>query len=172
MKNNNNANDSTKHANKKDPNIGATKTDYNSRTDSNRYQSDDETDRNSNANTETNQYHRRTKRSNSIEYYVEVMIAVDISMQRIHGNKLESYIINLMSIVSRIYKHHTVGNYIDMILTKIVLLDEATSKRIISSNAVSTLKKFCAFQQEHSTHNGMIDHFDTAVLITKHDTNK
>ncbi|XP_043218973.1 A disintegrin and metalloproteinase with thrombospondin motifs 20-like isoform X2 [Amphibalanus amphitrite] len=117
---------------------------------------------------------RRSRRSTSEPYYVEVMVAADSKMAKYHGTQLKQYILALMSTVSRIYKDPSIGNSITISVVRIVLIDEdvldankqASWKNGKSASAV--LHRFCKWQQTLNDPDvNSQAHFDTAVLLTR-----
>ncbi|KYO47658.1 A disintegrin and metalloproteinase with thrombospondin motifs 4 [Alligator mississippiensis] len=114
--------------------------------------------------------HSRKKRFLSYPRYVEVMVTADTKMVRHHGQNLQHYILTLMSIVAAIYKDSSIGNLINIIIVKLIVIHNEQEGPAISFNAATTLRNFCLWQQ---TQNVLDDthpsHHDTAVLITRED---
>ncbi|KFM62996.1 A disintegrin and metalloproteinase with thrombospondin motifs 9, partial [Stegodyphus mimosarum] len=52
-------------------------------------------------------------------------------MASYHGRNLNHYILTLMSTVALIYKDPSIGNNINIAVVDIVVLDEATDRKII-----------------------------------------
>ncbi|XP_058855652.1 A disintegrin and metalloproteinase with thrombospondin motifs 9-like [Acipenser ruthenus] len=121
---------------------------------------------------DTSQYgpHRRAKRFLSYPRFVEVMVVADSKMVEHHGNNLQHYILTLMSVVASIYKDPSIGNLINIVIVKLVIINTEQEGPAISFNAQTTLKNFCIWQQTQNhldeTHHA---HHDTAVLITRQD---
>uniref|UniRef100_A0A8C7ZK55 ADAM metallopeptidase with thrombospondin type 1 motif, 9 n=1 Tax=Oryzias sinensis TaxID=183150 RepID=A0A8C7ZK55_9TELE len=114
--------------------------------------------------------HRRSKRFLSYPRFVEVMVVADSKMVEHHGSNLQHYILTLMSIVSSIYKDPSIGNLINIVIVKLVIINNEQEGPVISFNAQTTLKNFCIWQQSQN----MLDdshhsHHDTAILITRQD---
>ncbi|XP_058511803.1 A disintegrin and metalloproteinase with thrombospondin motifs 20 isoform X2 [Ochotona princeps] len=116
------------------------------------------------------QAHSRRKRFLSYPRYVEVMVTADARMARQHGQHLQHYVLTLMSIVAAIYRDSSIGNLVNIVVVKIIVIHNEHEGPLISSNAASTLQNFCSWQQ---TQNVLDDahpsHHDTAVLITRED---
>ncbi|XP_034625701.1 A disintegrin and metalloproteinase with thrombospondin motifs 20 isoform X4 [Trachemys scripta elegans] len=114
--------------------------------------------------------HSRKKRFLSYPRYVEVMVTADTRMVRHHGRSLQHYILTLMSIVAAIYKDSSIGNLINIMIVKLIVIHNEQEGPAISFNAATTLRNFCLWQQ---TQNILDDahpsHHDTAVLITRED---
>ncbi|XP_072340509.1 A disintegrin and metalloproteinase with thrombospondin motifs 20 isoform X1 [Scyliorhinus torazame] len=116
------------------------------------------------------QQHSRQKRFLSYPRIVEVMVTADIKMVQHHGRNLQHYILTLMSIVAAIYRDPSVGNLINIVIVKLIVIHNEQEGPSISFNAATTLHNFCVWQQ---TQNILDDahpsHHDTAVLITRED---
>lgn len=114
--------------------------------------------------------HSRKKRFLSYPRYVEVMVTADAKMVHHHGQNLQHYVLTLMSIVAAIYKDSSIGNLINIVIVKLVVIHNEQEGPVISYNAATTLRNFCLWQQ---TQNVLDDahpsHHDTAVLITRED---
>ncbi|XP_075786355.1 A disintegrin and metalloproteinase with thrombospondin motifs 20 isoform X3 [Pelodiscus sinensis] len=114
--------------------------------------------------------HSRKKRFLSYPRYVEVMVTADAKMVRHHGRNLQHYILTLMSIVAAIYNDSSIGNLINILIVKLIVIHNEQEGPTVSFNAATTLRNFCLWQQ---TQNILDDahpsHHDTAVLITRED---
>ncbi|XP_008824822.1 A disintegrin and metalloproteinase with thrombospondin motifs 20 isoform X2 [Nannospalax galili] len=119
---------------------------------------------------ERGQVHSRNKRFLSYPRYVEVMVTADAKMVLHHGQNLQHYVLTLMSIVAAIYKDSSIGNLINIVIVKLIVIHSEQEGPVISFNAATTLRNFCLWQQ---TQNVLEDthpsHHDTAVLITRED---
>uniref|UniRef100_A0A8C6PYT6 ADAM metallopeptidase with thrombospondin type 1 motif 9 n=1 Tax=Nothobranchius furzeri TaxID=105023 RepID=A0A8C6PYT6_NOTFU len=114
--------------------------------------------------------HRRSKRFLSYPRFVEVMLVADSKMVEHHGSNLQHYILTLMSIVSSIYKDPSIGNLINIVIVKLVIINEELDGPVISFNAQTTLKNFCIWQQSQNVlDDNHHSHHDTAILITRQD---
>uniref|UniRef100_A0A3P8V006 ADAM metallopeptidase with thrombospondin type 1 motif 9 n=1 Tax=Cynoglossus semilaevis TaxID=244447 RepID=A0A3P8V006_CYNSE len=114
--------------------------------------------------------HRRSKRFLSYPRFVEVMLVADSRMVEHHGSNLQHYVLTLMSIVSSIYKDPSIGNLINIVIVKLVILNNELDGPAISFNAQTTLKNFCIWQQSQNTQDDSHhSHHDTAILITRQD---
>ncbi|XP_070073082.1 A disintegrin and metalloproteinase with thrombospondin motifs 15 isoform X2 [Drosophila takahashii] len=91
-------------------------------------------------------------------YTLEVLIAVDTSMERFHGPDLQSYIFILMSIVASIFADASIGNSIRISLVKLISLPNF-NPQTKSSNEM--LKHFCNYINKSNYGR------DTAMLITR-----
>ncbi|XP_056131168.1 A disintegrin and metalloproteinase with thrombospondin motifs 9-like isoform X2 [Lampris incognitus] len=114
--------------------------------------------------------HRRSKRFLSYPRFVEVMLVADSKMVEHHGSNLQHYILTLMSIVSSIYKDPSIGNLINIVIVKLVIINNEQDGPVISFNAQTTLKNFCIWQQSQNIlDDSHPSHHDTAILITRQD---
>ncbi|KAH8313711.1 hypothetical protein KR067_010642, partial [Drosophila pandora] len=105
---------------------------------------------------------RRKRHYNDMDsqvYTLEVLIAVDSSMERFHKGDLTSYIMILLSIVSSIFEDASIGNSIRISLVNLIMLPNNNDQRHNSSNEM--LKHFCTFINRKGYHR------DTAMLITR-----
>uniref|UniRef100_A0A7M4FG01 ADAM metallopeptidase with thrombospondin type 1 motif 9 n=1 Tax=Crocodylus porosus TaxID=8502 RepID=A0A7M4FG01_CROPO len=114
--------------------------------------------------------HRRTKRFLSYPRFVEVMVVADSRMVAYHGANLQHYVLTLMSIVASIYRDPSIGNLINIVIVKLVVIHNEQDGPAISYNAQTTLKNFCQWQQSqnHPEESHLPKH-DTAVLVTRQD---
>ncbi|KAJ7400306.1 hypothetical protein BTVI_106621 [Pitangus sulphuratus] len=112
--------------------------------------------------------HSRKKRFLSYPRYVEVMVTADVKMVRHHGQNLQHYILTLMSIVAAIYKDSSIGNLINIVIVKLIVIHNEQEGPAITFNAATTLRNFCLWQQSQNTLDDTHpSHHDTAVLITR-----
>uniref|UniRef100_A0A663MXA9 ADAM metallopeptidase with thrombospondin type 1 motif 20 n=1 Tax=Athene cunicularia TaxID=194338 RepID=A0A663MXA9_ATHCN len=114
--------------------------------------------------------HSRKKRFLSYPRYVEVMVTADSKMVRHHGQNLQHYVLTLMSIVAAIYKDSSIGNLINIVIVKLIVIHNEQEGPAITFNAATTLRNFCLWQQAQNTlDDAHPSHHDTAVLITRED---
>ncbi|XP_037955485.1 A disintegrin and metalloproteinase with thrombospondin motifs 20 isoform X2 [Teleopsis dalmanni] len=106
---------------------------------------------------------RLRKKRNYVDrnlFTMEVLIAVDRSMNEFHKEDLHSYILTLISIVSNIFSDASIGNSIYISVAKILIIQDDLM-RMKTTSASALLKSFC-----HFLSNGKY-HYDTAMLITR-----
>uniref|UniRef100_A0A8C9XHK9 ADAM metallopeptidase with thrombospondin type 1 motif 20 n=1 Tax=Sander lucioperca TaxID=283035 RepID=A0A8C9XHK9_SANLU len=112
--------------------------------------------------------HRR-KRFLSYPRYVELMVTADAKMVRHHGRNLEHYILTIMSVVT-VYRDPSVGNLINIMIVKLVVVHNEQEGPTVSFNAATTLHNFCVWQQSQNVQDDSHPtHHDTALLITRED---
>uniref|UniRef100_A0A673I6B9 A disintegrin and metalloproteinase with thrombospondin motifs 20-like n=1 Tax=Sinocyclocheilus rhinocerous TaxID=307959 RepID=A0A673I6B9_9TELE len=112
----------------------------------------------------------RRKRFLSYPRFVELMVTADVKMVRHHGRNLEHYILTIMSVVAAIYRDPSVGNLINIMIVKLIVIHNEQEGPSLNLDAAATLQNFCSWQQSHNalddSHSG---HHDTALLITRED---
>lgn len=110
----------------------------------------------------------RAKRFASIPRYVETMVVADESMAQFHGDDLKHYLLTLMSVAARLYKHPSILNSINIVVVKIVIITEEDKGPKVSGNAAMTLRNFCTWQKKMNKNNDKHpDYWDTAILFTR-----
>ncbi|XP_054612641.1 A disintegrin and metalloproteinase with thrombospondin motifs 6 isoform X2 [Dunckerocampus dactyliophorus] len=120
----------------------------------------------------------RSRRSVSTERFVETLVVADKMMVGYHGRKdIEHYILSVMNIVAKLYRDASLGNVVNIIVTRLIVLTEDQPNLEINHHADKSLDSFCKWQKSilsHHSHgnsipeNGMAHH-DNAVLITRYD---
>ncbi|XP_057565106.1 A disintegrin and metalloproteinase with thrombospondin motifs 10 isoform X5 [Hippopotamus amphibius kiboko] len=118
------------------------------------------------------------KRSVSRERYVETLVVADKMMVAYHGRRdVEQYVLAIMNIVAKLFQDSSLGNIVNILVTRLILLTEDQPTLEITHHAGKSLDSFCKWQKSivnRSGHgnaipeNGVADH-DTAVLITRYD---
>lgn len=110
----------------------------------------------------------RAKRFASVPRYVETLVVADESMAEFHGDDLKHYLLTLMSVAARLYKHPSILNFINVAVVKIVIISEEDKGPKVSGNAAMTLRNFCTWQKKLNKNNDKHpDYWDTAVLFTR-----
>ncbi|XP_013106466.2 A disintegrin and metalloproteinase with thrombospondin motifs 6 isoform X1 [Stomoxys calcitrans] len=115
-------------------------------------------------------HHQRMKRSISSPRHVETLIVADSTMVAFHAKEVELYLLTIMNMVSALYKDPSIGNAIEIVVVKIILLDEeeAHIDLNLTQNAQQNLDKFCSWQHKLNSGNEFDPHHhDVAVLITR-----
>ncbi|KAM4566886.1 A disintegrin and metalloproteinase with thrombospondin motifs 15 [Odontesthes bonariensis] len=112
----------------------------------------------------------RSKRFASIPRFVEVLVVADESMAKFHGDDLKHYLLTLMSVAARLYKHPSILNSINIVVVGFIVINEADKGPKVSSNAALTLRNFCSWQKKLNKHSDKHpEYWDTAILFTKQD---
>ncbi|KAM6312681.1 A disintegrin and metalloproteinase with thrombospondin motifs 8 [Podargus strigoides] len=113
---------------------------------------------------------RRPERFLSRARYVETLLVADASMVRFYGEDVENHVLTLMSMAARIYKHPSLKNSINLVVVKVLVVDEATVGPEVSDNGGLTLRNFCSWQQKFNPPSDRHpEHYDTAILLTRQD---
>ncbi|KAM6932960.1 A disintegrin and metalloproteinase with thrombospondin motifs 15-like [Xenentodon cancila] len=112
----------------------------------------------------------RSKRFASIPRFVEVLVVADESMVKFHGDDLKHYLLTLMSVAARLYKHPSILNSISIVVVGFMVMSEADKGPKVSSNAALTLRNFCSWQKKlNKPSDKHPEYWDTAILFTKQD---
>ncbi|CAL1570870.1 unnamed protein product [Knipowitschia caucasica] len=112
----------------------------------------------------------RNKRFASVPRYVEVLVVADESMAAFHGDDLKHYVLTLMSVAARLYKHPSILNSINLVVVGFTVLSDTDKGPKVSSNAALSLRNFCSWQKKLNKHNDKHpEYWDTAILFTKQD---
>ncbi|MEQ2306171.1 A disintegrin and metalloproteinase with thrombospondin motifs 15 [Ameca splendens] len=112
----------------------------------------------------------RSKRFSSIPRFVEVLVVADQSMAAFHGDDLKHYLLTLMSVAARLYKHPSILNSINIVVVGFMVINEADKGPKVSSNAALTLRNFCSWQKKlNKPSDKHPEYWDTAILFTKQD---
>ncbi|CDQ68770.1 unnamed protein product [Oncorhynchus mykiss] len=112
----------------------------------------------------------RSKRFASIPRFVEVLVVADESMAKFHGDDLKHYLLTLMSVAAKLYKHPSIMNYINIVVVGFMVISEAEKGPKVSTNAALTLRSFCSWQKHLNKYNDKHpEYWDTAILFTKQD---
>ncbi|XP_073696007.1 A disintegrin and metalloproteinase with thrombospondin motifs 15a [Garra rufa] len=112
----------------------------------------------------------RSKRFVSIPRYVETLVVADESMAKFHGDDLKHYVLTLMSVAAKLYKHPTILNSINIVVVKFMVINEEEKGPKVSGNAAMTLRNFCTWQKKLNKNSDKhADYWDTAILFTKQD---
>ncbi|KAM4702878.1 A disintegrin and metalloproteinase with thrombospondin motifs 8 [Rhinophrynus dorsalis] len=112
----------------------------------------------------------RHRRFVSKDRFVEILLVADNSMVQFYGDDLKLHLLTLMAMAARIYKHPSLRNSVNLVVVKVLLLEDETAGPDISDNGGLTLRNFCNWQQKFNSPNDRAsDHYDTAILLTRQD---
>lgn len=96
------------------------------------------------------------------------MLVADESMAEFHGSGLKHYLLTLLSVAAKLYKHPSIRNPISLVVVKILVIYDEQKGPDISSNAALTLRNFCSWQKQHNPPSDRhAEHYDTAILFTR-----
>uniref|UniRef100_A0A3B1J6K5 ADAM metallopeptidase with thrombospondin type 1 motif, 15a n=1 Tax=Astyanax mexicanus TaxID=7994 RepID=A0A3B1J6K5_ASTMX len=112
----------------------------------------------------------RAKRFASVPRYVETLVVADESMADFHGEDLKHYVLTLMSVAARLYKHPSILNPINIAVVKFLVIGDEDKGPKVTGNAAMTLRNFCTWQKKMNKNSDKHpDYWDTAILFTKQD---
>uniref|UniRef100_A0A671V688 ADAM metallopeptidase with thrombospondin type 1 motif 7 n=1 Tax=Sparus aurata TaxID=8175 RepID=A0A671V688_SPAAU len=111
------------------------------------------------------------QRSVSKEKWVETLVVADPKMVEYHGSKaVESYVLAVMNIVAGLFRDPSIGNAINIVVVRLILLEQDEDDLKITHHADNSLSSFCKWQKklnmkgdEHPLHH------DVSVLLTRKD---
>ncbi|XP_042265072.1 A disintegrin and metalloproteinase with thrombospondin motifs 7 isoform X2 [Thunnus maccoyii] len=122
---------------------------------------------------EHRQQRRRRIRPRSVskEKWVETLVVADPKMVEYHGSKaVESYVLAVMNIVAGLFRDASIGNAINIVVVRLILLEQDEDDLKITHHADNSLNSFCKWQKrlnmkgdDHTLHH------DVAVLLTRKD---
>ncbi|KAG5833421.1 hypothetical protein ANANG_G00275770 [Anguilla anguilla] len=114
--------------------------------------------------------HHRARRFVSTPRFVEILLVADQSMAEFHGAGLKPYLLTIMAVASRLYRHPTIHNSVSLAVVKLLVVYDEQHGPDVSSNAALTLRNFCKWQRQHNPPSDRNpEHYDTAVLFTRQD---
>ncbi|XP_044000424.1 A disintegrin and metalloproteinase with thrombospondin motifs 12 isoform X1 [Gambusia affinis] len=120
-------------------------------------------------------HHKRRRRihqrSVSREKWVETLVVADPKMVDHHGSKaVEDYVLAVMNIVAGLFRDASIGNAVNVVVVRLILLEQDEDDLKITHHADNSLNSFCKWQKklnmkgdEHPLHH------DVAVLLTRKD---
>lgn len=117
---------------------------------------------------------RRRKRSVSVERNVETLVVADKMMVDYYSDEdIETYILTVMNMVSTLYHDASIGNAINIVLVRMILLEneeqEEEEDLKINHHADNTLKSFCKWQKYiNPKDENHPNHHDVAILLTRY----
>ncbi|KAM3867828.1 A disintegrin and metalloproteinase with thrombospondin motifs 3 [Diretmus argenteus] len=119
---------------------------------------------------QVNQTVRRRRHAGDDVYNIEVLLGVDDSVVRFHGKEhVQNYLLTLMNIVNEIYHDESLGDHINVVLVRMIMLGYAKSISLIErGNPSRSLENVCrwAFVQQKADSNHS-EHHDHAIFLTR-----
>uniref|UniRef100_A0A8C8YXE5 Peptidase M12B domain-containing protein n=1 Tax=Prolemur simus TaxID=1328070 RepID=A0A8C8YXE5_PROSS len=110
----------------------------------------------------------RTKRFVSEARFVETLLVADASMAAFYGADLQNHMLMLMSVAARIYKHPSIRNSINLMVVKVLIVEDEKWGPEVSDNGGLTLRNFCNWQRRFNQPSDRHpEHYDTAILLTR-----
>ncbi|XP_076879550.1 A disintegrin and metalloproteinase with thrombospondin motifs 7 [Brachyhypopomus gauderio] len=115
--------------------------------------------------------HRRRQRSISREKWVETLVVADPKMVEYHGRSgVETYVLAVMNIVAGLFRDASIGNAINIVVVRLILLEQDEEDLKITHHADNSLSSFCKWQKNINTKGDDHPvHHDVAVLLTRKD---
>lgn len=81
---------------------------------------------------------------------------------------LQHYILTLMSMAAQLYKHPSIKNSVNLVLVKMLVVEDEEVGPEVSSNGGVALRNFCSWQQPFNPPSQRNpEHYDTAILFTR-----
>lgn len=80
----------------------------------------------------------------------------------------QHYILTLMSMVAQLYKHPSIKNSVNLVVVKMLVVEDEEVGPEISSNGGMALRNFCSWQQNFNPPSQRHpEHYDTAMLFVR-----
>ncbi|XP_061574694.1 A disintegrin and metalloproteinase with thrombospondin motifs 8-like [Cololabis saira] len=112
----------------------------------------------------------RRRRFVSAPRFIETLAVADSSMSHFYGEEIKHYVLTLMSMAAQLYKHPSIKNSVNLVVVKMLVVEDEEVGPQVSSNGGVALRSFCSWQQLFNPashrHPG---HYDTAMLFTRED---
>lgn len=86
----------------------------------------------------------------------------------LHPSFLQNHVLTLMSVAAHIYKHPSIRNSINLMVVKVLIVEDERWGPEVSDNGGLTLRNFCRWQRHFNQPSDRHpEHFDTAILLTR-----
>ncbi len=80
----------------------------------------------------------------------------------------QHYILTLVSMAAQLYKHPSIKNSVNLVLVKMLVVEDEEVGPQVSSNGGVALRNFCSWQQLFNPPSQRHpEHYDTAMLFTR-----
>uniref|UniRef100_A0A669CUV2 ADAM metallopeptidase with thrombospondin type 1 motif, 2a n=1 Tax=Oreochromis niloticus TaxID=8128 RepID=A0A669CUV2_ORENI len=98
-----------------------------------------------------------------------VFLAVDYSVLLFHGrDHIQKYLLTLMNIVNEIYRDHSLGANINVVLVRIALLSPTKSQELISvGNPQKSLENVCGWSYLQHREQSLAEQHDHTIYLTR-----
>uniref|UniRef100_A0A663EML8 ADAM metallopeptidase with thrombospondin type 1 motif 4 n=1 Tax=Aquila chrysaetos chrysaetos TaxID=223781 RepID=A0A663EML8_AQUCH len=83
----------------------------------------------------------------SVPRYVEMLVVADESMAQFHGAGLRRYLLTVLAAAARSFRHSSLGNAVELRVTRLVVLGQGTPGPPTTPNAAQMLRNFCQWQK-------------------------
>uniref|UniRef100_A0A3Q3JQP1 Peptidase M12B domain-containing protein n=1 Tax=Monopterus albus TaxID=43700 RepID=A0A3Q3JQP1_MONAL len=112
----------------------------------------------------------RRRRFVSAPRFIETLLVADSTMTHFYGDEIKHYLLTLMSIATQLYKHPSIKNSVNMVVVKMLVVEDEEIGPEVSSNGGVALRNFCSWQQLFNPPSPRHpEHYDTAILFTRED---
>ncbi|XP_058490531.1 A disintegrin and metalloproteinase with thrombospondin motifs 8-like [Solea solea] len=112
----------------------------------------------------------RRRRFVSAPRFIETLVVADSTMTHFYGDEIKHYILTLMSMAAQLYKHPSIKNSVNMVVVKMLVVEDEEVGPEVSSNGGVALRNFCSWQQIFNPPSQRHpEHYDTAMLFTRED---
>lgn len=112
----------------------------------------------------------RRRRFVSAPRFIETLVVADSSMTHFYGDEIKHYILTLMSMVAQLYKHPSIKNSVNLVVVKMLVVEDEEVGPEVSSNGGVALRNFCSWQQKFNPPSQRHpEHYDTAMLFVRED---
>ncbi|KAK2556766.1 A disintegrin and metalloproteinase with thrombospondin motifs 6 [Acropora cervicornis] len=109
--------------------------------------------------------------NNSGLVYIEAMLTADQTTCHYYDDETLDYLLDIANLVSRLYKHASIGLNVNWALVKVFLVEGFDPLLDIATNHIrgagQFLDKFQQWSSEQNTPQGKKGHFDVAALLTR-----
>ncbi|XP_041851599.1 A disintegrin and metalloproteinase with thrombospondin motifs 8 [Melanotaenia boesemani] len=112
----------------------------------------------------------RRRRFVSAPRFIETLAVADTTMTHFYGDEIKHYILTLVSMAAQMYKHPSIKNSVNIVVVKMLVVEDEEVGPEVSSNGGMALRNFCSWQQLFNppSHRHP-EHYDTAMLFTRED---
>ncbi|KAM3875424.1 A disintegrin and metalloproteinase with thrombospondin motifs 8-like [Diretmus argenteus] len=112
----------------------------------------------------------RRRRFVSAPRFIETLVVADASMTHFYGDEIKHYVLTLVSMAAQLYKHPSIKNSVNMVVVKLLVVEDEEVGPEVSSNGGVALRNFCSWQQLFNPPSQRHpEHYDTALLFTRED---
>ncbi|XP_060929152.1 A disintegrin and metalloproteinase with thrombospondin motifs 8-like [Limanda limanda] len=112
----------------------------------------------------------RRRRFVSAPRFIDTLVVADSTMTHFYGDEIKHYILTLMSMAAQLYKHPSIKNSVNIVVVKMLIVEDEEVGPEVSSNGGVALRNFCSWQQLFNPPSQRHpEHYDTAILFTRED---
>ncbi|XP_072249193.1 A disintegrin and metalloproteinase with thrombospondin motifs 8 [Leuresthes tenuis] len=112
----------------------------------------------------------RRRRFVSAPRFIETLAVADATMTHFYGDEIKHYILTLISMAAQLYKHPSIKNSVNIVVVKMLVVEDEEVGPAVSSNGGVALRNFCSWQQLFNPPSQRHpEHYDTAMMFTRED---